>query len=138
MRWYWKPRQPGEFDHEAVWGSLALAVLAAARFFPFHRINFPVCWFHKLSGLPCPSCGGTRAFIALAHGRWVEGISIHPGAAVLFLAACCYVPYAAWTVACRRPRLRVALTSGRERVGLVVAAAALILLNWIYLILAGR
>jgi hypothetical protein len=29
---------------------------------------YPVCQFHRLTGLNCPGCGGTRALFALLHG----------------------------------------------------------------------
>ncbi|HUC84572.1 MAG TPA: DUF2752 domain-containing protein [Candidatus Acidoferrales bacterium] len=31
---------------------------------------YPVCQFHRLTGLYCPGCGGTRALYALLHGDW--------------------------------------------------------------------
>jgi hypothetical protein len=30
---------------------------------------YPVCLFHKLTGLNCPGCGGTRAAYQLLHGH---------------------------------------------------------------------
>jgi hypothetical protein len=35
-------------------------------------LPFPRCLFRMVTGLPCPSCGLTRAFIALGHGRLAE------------------------------------------------------------------
>jgi len=29
---------------------------------------YPICQFHRLTGLNCPGCGGTRALYALLHG----------------------------------------------------------------------
>jgi hypothetical protein len=29
---------------------------------------YPPCWFHALTGLHCPGCGGTRCAYALLHG----------------------------------------------------------------------
>lgn len=37
-----------------------------------------VCPFHRLTGLPCPGCGLTRAFVCLAHGRFMESLHWHP------------------------------------------------------------
>jgi hypothetical protein len=31
---------------------------------------YPICQFHRLTGLNCPGCGATRAFYALLHGQW--------------------------------------------------------------------
>jgi len=35
-------------------------------------LPFPGCLFRLITGLPCPSCGLTHAFIALGHGRVSE------------------------------------------------------------------
>lgn len=36
------------------------------------------CLFRHLTGLYCPGCGGTRAFIYLIHGNIPESILYHP------------------------------------------------------------
>ncbi|HEY5041953.1 MAG TPA: DUF2752 domain-containing protein [Verrucomicrobiae bacterium] len=45
---------------------------AAVLFFfnPATHHFFPVCQFHRLTGLNCPGCGGTRAAYALLHGEF--------------------------------------------------------------------
>ena len=45
-------------------------VLAALVFFlnPATHGFYPVCQFHRLTGLNCPGCGMTRALYALLHG----------------------------------------------------------------------
>ena len=44
--------------------------IAATVFFfnPSANGFYPVCQFHKLTGLNCPGCGATRALYALLHG----------------------------------------------------------------------
>ena len=37
-------------------------------FDPSSHHFYPVCQFHRLTGLNCPGCGGTRALYALLHG----------------------------------------------------------------------
>ena len=39
-------------------------------FDPTRTPFYPVCAFHRLTGLNCPGCGATRALYALLHGRW--------------------------------------------------------------------
>ena len=48
------------------------AGIAATVFFfnPASHDFYPVCQFHKITGLNCPGCGGTRALYALLHGKF--------------------------------------------------------------------
>lgn len=46
-----------------------------------------LCPFRALTGYPCPGCGMTRAFSALAHGEPVRAVIYNPLSPVLFLAA---------------------------------------------------
>ena len=67
-------RQPGR----------ARAVLAAAGLFAFfwwlsppNEPFFHLCPFYWLTARPCPLCGITRAFCALAKGHWAQAIHFH-------------------------------------------------------------
>lgn len=57
---------------------LAVAGLgaAAAVFFlnPATHHFYPVCQFHRLTGLNCPGCGMTRAVYALLHGEFLAAL----------------------------------------------------------------
>ena len=46
----------------------------------------PPCILHYFTGLYCPGCGGTRAFIALIHGRFLKSLYYHP--LVLYTVVC--------------------------------------------------
>jgi hypothetical protein len=46
-----------------------LGVMTMVYFFnPSAHGFYPVCQFHRLTGLNCPGCGATRALYALLHG----------------------------------------------------------------------
>jgi hypothetical protein len=41
------------------------------------------CIVKEVTGLPCPSCGTTRAILSLAHGQYTESVLTNPFAVVL-------------------------------------------------------
>jgi hypothetical protein len=45
---------------------------------PFEQTRFTVCLFKNLTGVPCPSCGMTRAFLFLGHGQIRQAIALNP------------------------------------------------------------
>jgi hypothetical protein len=55
---------------------------------PWGAAELSLCWFRRISGLPCPGCGLTRAVISLARGELVRSLEFHPfGVVVLPWAA---------------------------------------------------
>jgi hypothetical protein len=51
----------------------AVSIGAGAVVFFFNPAThnfYPVCLFHKLTGLNCPGCGATRSLYALLHGNF--------------------------------------------------------------------
>lgn len=58
--------------------AIGLAVLgggAVVYFFnPTTHGFYPLCQFHRLTGLNCPGCGATRALYALLHGDFVTAL----------------------------------------------------------------
>lgn len=58
---------------------LITTVVIVARYYsPSDEATFVLCLFRKLTGLPCPGCGMTRSFCALAKGHWQQALQFHP------------------------------------------------------------
>lgn len=49
------------------------------------KIQIPLCLFHRVTGLPCPGCGMTRAVVLLGHGDLAGSLRMHPLAPVFGL-----------------------------------------------------
>jgi hypothetical protein len=88
----------------------------------------PLCLFHRVTGLPCPFCGGTRSFAAMAHGNIGAAAHVYPIGPLMFLAVLAAVLYCTWAVTTGK-RLHVVLDD-RVRRGLVIGAFGLLALNW--------
>ncbi|MDD7403659.1 MAG: DUF2752 domain-containing protein [Butyribacter sp.] len=60
-------------------GIVCVSILLLAYFTPFSiKMLQYDCWIHKKTGLYCPGCGGTRAFLAILHGHILISFFCHP------------------------------------------------------------
>ena len=145
MGLFWKVERPGGpggyrtvLAHHLLPAVLALVVLLAA-LLPLDRIPYTVCTFLRLTGYPCPSCGLTRGFVAMAHGQWLLVLQTCPLALLLYAATALML---AVNVAALLCGLR--LTPGRRlkwsaRVWIIFLCffGLLILINWLYRLALG-
>jgi hypothetical protein len=63
----------------------AAVILLAALLPPGWESPVPLCAVKALTGLDCPGCGMTRAFLLIAHGRVAEAAAAHPASLPAFL-----------------------------------------------------
>ena len=116
-----------------VLGALSgLAVLFAAATFPLWGDAWRVlCPLREITGIPCPTCYGTRAALALMAGDWREALRLNPLVSSAGLGILAYVPWSLATVlgGWPRPHLPAARVAKLAWLG-----AFLVLANWIYLI----
>ncbi len=102
--------------------ALALIALGASLIFdPLVRIgDSPVCPVRRLTGIPCPSCGLTRSFVAIGNGDLGTAFAFHPLGPALYLGLIAVVLRAVIAIIRNRPirRTRVETTVG---IGLAVA-----------------
>jgi hypothetical protein len=111
----------------AATGAVALAPLA-----PLFATLLPACPLHQMTGVPCPSCGVTRAALDLAHGQLLAALAVNPlaGGGMAFGVLGGLLSPAWVAVGAPLPRVK----AERRWRWLVAAALAA---NWIYLIVRG-
>lgn len=59
---------------------LGISIVAGALFYYvlLPHLSLPPCVLYTYFGLYCPGCGGTRAFISLLHGHFLQSLWYHP------------------------------------------------------------
>jgi len=65
--------------------ALACILGGSYAYYPYCLDGPIVCPFRLMTGLPCPTCGLTRAFCFLAHGQIAESLQYHWLGAPLFV-----------------------------------------------------
>jgi hypothetical protein len=82
-------------------GIIALVIAALVFFFnPATHSFYPICQFHRLTGLNCPGCGMTRALYALLHGDLLTALRDN---ALLVLAIPTALARGLWLAVKRKP-----------------------------------
>jgi len=115
-------------------GLSGLSAILLALTYPIWGAGFQVlCPLRELTGIPCPTCFGTRATLALIGGDWRAALRWNPLVAVGGTALLAYVPWSLATAAFSWPRPRF---SSRRLTWLGWLGAGLVAVNWIYLVAA--
>jgi len=116
------------------WGAAAAASVALAPLAARAAELVPPCLFRSMTGLPCPTCGSTRAVLALARLDLAGAVALNPLAAagaLVFLAGGLIAAIAALA---GRPLREPQRYSPVARLALLGAVAA----NWVWLLEAAR
>ena len=126
----------GRLPLGAVFGTIGALGATAVGLLGLDRLPFTVCLFKAFTGLPCPTCGSTRAVGRLVHLDVAGAIAMNP------LATLGVVVLAIWAVAdfgllARGRALDVEVGSPLSRLVRVLAIAA-VAANWLYLLASGR
>jgi hypothetical protein len=120
----------------AIFGGIGVAAAGTVWLLGLDHLPFTFCIFKGLTGLPCPTCGSTRA---LAH---LFGLDLEGAVAMNPFVTLVAVVMAAWAVAdlVLLPRHRSLKVEVSPRLAGWLRAAALVafFLNWVYLLVVGR
>lgn len=95
-------------------------------------LSLATCMFKRVTGLPCPSCGATRAGLALLGGHPLRALAWNPLLVGLGFLGLGYLAFRAATGL--TPRLDLGPAARRWLWGLGALALAA---NWAYLIRIG-
>ena len=120
----------------ALLGTIGLVGALVVRFGRLDHLGLTLCTLKAVTGIPCPTCGGTRSVAHLARLDLAGAWAMNPLVTVLVLVL---VPWALadawlWT---RGKALDLSFSAPAAAV-LRVLAVAVVLGNWLYLVLAGR
>jgi hypothetical protein len=114
-------------DEPAVTGrllSVFITLLALSASFLFTPATLPkidLCWFHRLTGLPCGGCGITRSVCCLSHGEFSRAWSYNPFGYFVYALA---IAILAWPLIQKQlPGLAKAISNNKLRRIVVICVA---------------
>jgi hypothetical protein len=120
----------------AIFGGIGVAAAGTVWLLGLDHLPLTFCVFKGLTGLPCPTCGSTRALARLFGLDLAGAVAMNP------LATLLAVVMAAWALAdlALLPHRRTLKVEMSPRLGnwLRVAALVAFFLNWVYLLVVGR
>ena len=124
--------RPGDAPLARQLAVATLVVLPAAlwwlRQFP---TAFPPCLMRTVWRVPCPTCGGTRAVLAMSQGRPLDAMAINPLVTISTLALVAWAVGGLAATLVPRWRLTLEASPGEGRRLLLVMFAA-ILASWLW------
>lgn len=91
----------------------------------------PFCPFHKITGIPCPGCGGIRAANYLMSGDIRAAIMMNP----LSVVICVIIPIMilwAWIDVLRKKDSLTTFLNKRWKKSTIIIIFAIIIINWVW------
>lgn len=134
MRIQMSKREPGQIEFGIIYGSIAALCVLAVKYLPIAHVA-PSCVFKGISGIPCPTCGATRALMNMTEGNFMDAVTMNPLAAVLVAAALLSCLYSVVSLLFGLRRVAFSL-SEREKDRMRIAAVMIVLANWGYVLYA--
>jgi hypothetical protein len=128
--------RPGALPIGAILAACAVVAVVMVAWLPLSRLPFSLCVFKAVTGVPCLTCGTTRTLALLARLDVLGALAMNPLVAAGLLAL---VPWAAADLALMpgRRALVLELSPAAGRAARIAVMAAVVL-NWVWLVAAGR
>ena len=128
--------RPGATPLGAIFLACGVVIAAVVGLLHLDRLPVTFCAFKAVTGLPCLTCGTTRAFARLFTLDLTGAVTMNPLAAAVALAL---IPWGLADLALLPRDRALALEVSPGLAPFVrVTAVALVFANWAYLIVAGR
>ena len=71
---------------KAIFLSILIIGFLLSIFWNPEKVNLLPCYFHKITGFSCPTCGLTRSFSAISHLHYKEAFQLHLMGPVIYFA----------------------------------------------------
>ncbi len=71
---------------KAIFLSILILGFLLSVFWNPEKVNLLPCYFHKITGFSCPTCGLTRSFHAVSHLNFQEAFQLHLMGPVIYFA----------------------------------------------------
>lgn len=135
MRLYTVPRPRGTIPVGAVLMALLFALPMGAFLVQSETIDLGTCSMKAFVGIPCLSCGSTRATMTLLAGDLIKALKLQPLMISIYFSITIWGLMSFYTFLKNR-KLVLDLTK-REDLIFKISLVTLPLLNWAYLIATG-
>jgi hypothetical protein len=106
----------------------------------FHNKGTGICILKHTTGIPCPSCGSTRAVLSILHGNLLQALHWNPLGFLLFLFLILFPAWMLVDLLRRNDSIYRAYTKTEllfRQKKIAIPVIALILLNWYWNIHKG-
>ena len=100
------------------------------------QLGLPPCFFHKLTGIPCPTCGMTTSFAHTVRLHFYEAFITQPFGMLACVLMALLIPLSFVLMQRRVSWMKLITARGSDAV--MYALLALFLAGWVYKIWAMR